>query len=511
MEPSSRVEATMLDRAADALDAQVDGIISSWLERVGRTIYAAHPKLDRRELIGHAPELIRGVAEAMRRGQPEALQAPWTAAAGEHALARRQQNMLLGDLVREYQLMREEIWHALRQYLAGLTGEAVFAVAGNINSALDTMAALGLATYGEELQREVGRLTSTLIAIPDALILCNREGQLVRINEAARRLLRVAPDSDRVACEPLLALPAETPEREPVSLAASLLRPALRGEIVRGHTLRLSAPTGETVWVMASSAPIREPDGTLFGVVMLWSDVTAVHELQALRVLQEQREDLLRAVSHDLRNPLTAVLGPAQLLERRLAKAGLERERESAQTIIAAAQRMDTMIQDLVDAARSEAGQIRLDRQPVDVRAFALDLSQRLAATMETARIEVQVPEGLPPAWADPARLERILTNLWSNALKYSPPGTLVTVSAVQRDGEVVTSVADHGAGIPPEDLPRLFERYFRAGKAREGREGLGLGLYITRRLVEAHGGRIWVESEVGVGSVFSFSLPVAA
>jgi len=232
--------------------------------------------------------------------------------------------------------------------------------------------------------------------------------------------------------------------------------------------------------------------------------------LAHLQETNRAREDILRAVSHDLRNPLAGILGQAQLLERRLAKPGLEREQHSAQVIATSAQRMDTMIQDLVDIARSEAGQLRLRRQPVDLRAFMAGLKERLAATMETTRIDLQVPEGLPWVLADPDRLERILTNLWSNALKYSAPGTPVTVQARHEDGWVITSVTDRGPGIAPEDLARLFERYARVGAGRERREGVGLGLYITRMLVEAHGGRIWAESQVGVGSTFSFSLPVA-
>ncbi len=120
----------------------------------------------------------------------------------------------------------------------------------------------------------------------------------------------------------------------------------------------------------------------------------------------------------------------------------------------------------------------------------------RLAGTMDVGRIRVEIPEGLPPAWADPDRLERILTNLLSNALKYSAPGTPVTVGVVQRDGEIVTSVCDQGPGIAPEQLPRLFQRYYRTEAGGERQEGLGL--YITKRLVEAHGGRIWVRSQVG-------------
>ena len=127
---------------------------------------------------------------------------------------------------------------------------------------------------------------------------------------------------------------------------------------------------------------------------------------------------------------------------------------------------------------------------------------------METSRIQEEIPADLPPVCADYARLERILINLLSNALKYSDPGTPVRLRAWQQDGQVVVAVSDQGRGIAPEEIPHLFERFYRTAGARKA-EGIGLGLYITRILVEAHGGRIWVESEVGKGSTFSFSLPI--
>lgn len=116
----------------------------------------------------------------------------------------------------------------------------------------------------------------------------------------------------------------------------------------------------------------------------------------------------------------------------------------------------------------------------------------------------------LPPVLADPDRLERILGNLVTNALKYAPEGTPVCVTLDRGDGVVIVSVADQGPGIEPDEVPHIFERYYRTQATRTSHEGLGLGLYITRGLVEAHGGRIWVESRLGVGSTFSFTLPLA-
>jgi signal transduction histidine kinase len=223
--------------------------------------------------------------------------------------------------------------------------------------------------------------------------------------------------------------------------------------------------------------------------------------------LEEQREDLIRAVSHDLRNPLAVVLGQAQIALRYAEKVDLVRK--SAEAIDTSARRMNVMIQDLVDVARMEGGQLRLDKRPTDLISFLYDLLERVKTVMHAERIKIDITQEIPPVAADPDRLERILVNLLSNALKYSPPETEVTLSARRKGDEVIVSVADRGLGIAPQDVSQLFQRYYRAKGARKT-EGLGLGLYISRMLVEAHGGHIWVESETGQGSTFHFTLPAA-
>ena len=357
-----------------------------------------------------------------------------------------------------------------------------------------------------EVQSRAAELEATLTSIADGLIIYNPAGDIVRMNPAAAEILGYSPEERaRPMAERLARLRAETPEGQPIPVEETPPRRALRGERVAGVVLVIHPPTGKKVWLSVSAAPIRRADGMLLGAVVTLTDITALHELQ------EQREDILRAVSHDLRSPLTVIQGQAQLLLRALDRAGLTgSERHSAESILTSAQRMNSMIQDLVDAARLEAGQFKLEPRPVDLRALTRDLLARLQGVLEVERVRLEAPEGLPRALADPDRLERILTNLLSNALKYSTPGTEVAIRMAQQNSEIVTSVSDHGPGVPPEELPHLFERYYRARAARGQREGLGLGLYITRMLVEAHGGRIWAESREGMGSTFSFSLPVA-
>jgi signal transduction histidine kinase len=225
--------------------------------------------------------------------------------------------------------------------------------------------------------------------------------------------------------------------------------------------------------------------------------------IRQLRESKEQREDLLRAVSHDLRNPLQVVLLQCQRLLR--APDG-DPSRRPANSILAATRRMDRMLRDLADAARSESGNLELARSAVELKPFVDGFLELADGVLERPRVENTIAASVPSVLADPDRLDRIFVNLVGNALKYSQDRVVVSADP---DGDLVRiSVADRGPGIAPEDLPRIFDRYYR-GSRHEG-EGLGLGLFIVRKLVEAHGGQIWAESRPGEGSTFTFTLPVA-
>ncbi len=355
-------------------------------------------------------------------------------------------------------------------------------------------------------QREAAELDATINAIPDGVVLYTPEGEAEHMNAAALRLAGLPPAEWKKPMEQReAALRIETAEGKPLPPEETPPLRVLRGEQVHNIIEVFHRPDGKQVWVSASAAPICAADGTLLGVVGTFTDITTLHELQ------EQRDDILRAVSHDLRNPLATVLGQAQLLQRRLMRQARNgRERESVEAIISGAQRMNTMIQDLVDSARSESGQLRLNRQRLDLPRFAAEVLRRNADTLAVERVLIATPRIPLQVSADPDRLERILVNLLSNALKYSPPDTQVSVTFWRKDGQVITAVTDRGIGIAPEEQAHLFQRYFRTAVGRERPGGVGLGLYITRTLVEAHGGRIWAQSELGKGSTFFFSLPVA-
>jgi signal transduction histidine kinase len=221
--------------------------------------------------------------------------------------------------------------------------------------------------------------------------------------------------------------------------------------------------------------------------------------------IHEQREDLLKTLTHDVRTPLGVIMTQAGILERDPNDAAGVLRR--ARAIERSAASVADMLGDLVDAAHLESGHFQLERQPVELARFAEELRSRLEETLAVERIRLAIPADLPAVEVDPHRFERILVNLLSNALKYSPAPVSVVLGAALQGREIVVSVSDSGPGIAAEDLPRIFEKYYRTSAART-KEGLGLGLYATRLLVQEHGGRVWVESVLGEGTTFHVALP---
>ncbi|MHB9134706.1 MAG: sensor histidine kinase [Armatimonadota bacterium] len=229
--------------------------------------------------------------------------------------------------------------------------------------------------------------------------------------------------------------------------------------------------------------------------------------------LEEGQQNLLlfvHTITHDLRTPMTTIQGHAQLLAQALQSTNDGHIRRNLEAILRGVRQMHMLVEDLTDLARLEGGRLVLTSEAVKLDTFILDLLQRSRTALEIGRVTVQMPSKLPPVLADTDRLERILLNLLGNALKYSAPDTRVVVRVAQSDSEVTVSIADRGPGIPPEDITRIFEQFYR-GVGDRRTVGTGLGLFISKALVEAHGGRIWAESEVGQGSTFHFSLLVTA
>ncbi|MEK7240202.1 MAG: ATP-binding protein, partial [Gemmatimonadota bacterium] len=228
------------------------------------------------------------------------------------------------------------------------------------------------------------------------------------------------------------------------------------------------------------------------------------------RRASQAREDVLGVVSHDLGNPLAAIrLCSAALLQSPPSEA--EEQRQLVQAIGNSADWMSRLLRDLLDVSTIEVGKLSIERRteqlaPIVTQAVAMVGPQ---ADEHGVAMSVEIADGLPAVYGDAARLVQVLTNLLSNSLKYTERGGSVTVHAAPRGDSVILSVRDTGSGIPADILPRIFERYYTR-RREANKSGSGLGLAIVRGIVEAHGGHVWVESVVGLGSTFFVALPAA-
>jgi signal transduction histidine kinase len=290
-------------------------------------------------------------------------------------------------------------------------------------------------------------------------------------------------------------------------LCFTLYGRAYDGFNLLGHLYLLAASYGvfRALFVRAVLRPYERLDAMHAELHRIRSH--AESELAAtvamLQAVNEHREDLMRAVSHDLRTPLQVVLLQAERLGRTLHGEDERRARSTA----SAAQQMRAILQDLVESVQVDSGRLEVTRERVELPGLVADLMGVLEGALETDRVTLDIPPEVPAVAGDAARIRRVVQNLVGNALKYSPRGSPVRVRVVQAEAQVRVSVSDRGPGIAPEIVPRLFQRYYR-GTKKGTADGLGLGLYISRLIVEAHGGRIWCDSTVGEGSTFSFSLP---
>ncbi len=229
-----------------------------------------------------------------------------------------------------------------------------------------------------------------------------------------------------------------------------------------------------------------------------------------------QRRDMIADITHELRTPLTVIQGNLEALMDGVYD--LTPENVAAvhrQTVV-----LSRLVADLRDLALAEAGQLRLERRPISLADVIAQVNESLKAQASEKGVTLNIESGdpLPPVEADEQRIAQVLFNLMANALRHTPPGGTVTTIAearaerpLQGNGRVLVSVRDTGTGIPPEDLPHVFERFYRADRSRaRATGGSGLGLTIARQIVEAHGGQIWAQSWLGAGSTFAFSLPLS-
>jgi two-component system phosphate regulon sensor histidine kinase PhoR len=246
------------------------------------------------------------------------------------------------------------------------------------------------------------------------------------------------------------------------------------------------------------------PDGPT-GVLLIFQDLTEVRRLQSVR------QTFIGNISHELRTPLASIKAAVETL-REGALEEPEAARNFLERIEGEVDRMTQMVRELTELSRIESGLTQPKFAPIRIEEVVEDCLAALRPQAERKGIvlETALTQGLPPARADAERIRQVLMNIVHNAIKFTPAGGRVIISAGLDGKHLKVSVADNGVGISPADLPHVFERFYKADKSRSS-EGTGLGLAIAKHIVQAHGGRIWAESEPGKGSVFAFTLPLAS
>ena len=257
---------------------------------------------------------------------------------------------------------------------------------------------------------------------------------------------------------------------------------------------------GSTVRAFVTGSYQRGADGRLTGLVL------ALRESGKRMHKATSGIEIVSTVSHELRSPLTSVKGYTSLLLNRWERLGEEQKRMMLEQVHHDADRVTRLVTELLDISRLESGRLVLRRQMVDLPGLVNGVLEKVRMMESELSAQVQFPENFPRVYADPDKIEQVLTNLVENAAKYADPHSMQVLGGVE-NGQVTVAVVDRGDGIPDSDLPRVFTKFFRRAETRP--TGSGLGLWISRGLVEAHGGRLSAESAPGVGSTFCFTLPV--
>jgi two-component system, NtrC family, sensor histidine kinase KinB len=396
-----------------------------------------------------------------------------------------------------------------------LTEATTRVAAGDLDAAVPVQSAdeIGVLAEGfnrmaeriRELRRsDLGKLLvaqqtteAAIDSLYDPVVVTDSAGRVTRINAAAERLFGARADT---VGRPI----AEVARDERVARAVA-------GVLQSGQAVASESAAEVLPWAVdgtrrafrVRSTPMRDADGRFVGAVTLLEDVTHLSEISRLK------SEFIAAASHELRTPLTSVQMGIHLLLEGAAGALDERQQEILQVCRDDTSRLDRLMRQLLDLSKIESGAAAPVREPLRPSVLVRDAtdSVRLQIESKGLRLDVNAPPDLPPVFADRDQVERVIVNLVANASRATPAGGSITVTASHRGSDVVFSVADTGTGIPRDYLARVFEPFIQVPNAPAG--GSGLGLTISKRIVETHGGQLTAQSEPGKGSTFSFSIPI--
>jgi signal transduction histidine kinase len=345
-----------------------------------------------------------------------------------------------------------------------------------------------------ELASEKAKLETVLESIVVGVIAVNDAGEVLIANSSVFNMLAME--------RPWWWLGAGLEDAVPEPALVRIIRRAMDSEVpVFNETVVLAS--GRHIEV--SCAPTEGVEAGRAGTVAVLHDVTGIHEVE------QSKSDFVSMVSHELRTPLTSIKAYVDTLQRRDVSFDDDTRSSFISVIARETERMTHLINDILDLSRIEAGRLQLRPTFVDISELVRKVVVRMESQAAGYSIVLDLPATIERVFAEPEKMEQVMLNLIGNALKYSPDGGEIEISVRRLKEKAMVSVTDHGMGIDEEALPYIFDKYHRAGKAAgEGIRGAGLGLFVTKSIVEAHGGRIWVESKEGLGTTVMFTVPLA-
>lgn len=337
-----------------------------------------------------------------------------------------------------------------------------------------------------------------LSSLADGVLLVDERARVVFLNPSAEKLFGVnANEWHNADAHALYELLAENSVVGPV-LAVRFEQQAKDARKMPRLEFTLRVPrelSVEAKWFALG-------DASAYGV--LWRDLTQD------KANEQIKNQLLSTVSHELRTPLASIKGFASTLLRQDVRWDEATQRDFLRIIEEESNRLEELIDNLLDMSQMEAGALRIQREPVQLRRLVREAVENAQRQTESHWFVMDLPAELPRVWADPRRIRQILNNVLENAIKYAPNGGQIMVTCEIENDQLLTSISDQGQGIPREFLERIFDRFFQVDSANtRATGGSGLGLAIAKDIVQAHGGTIWAESDAGQGSVFRFTLPI--
>ena len=395
--------------------------------------------------------------------------------------------------------------------LAGSLG--ILFVASHVLSHRDSLDLLHKSKLTEgQVDRRNKLLNEILTHAPLGIARVGVDMNVIDVNPRMAALLRTAPE--KMTGTPV----AKYLHPEEFARVFDTFQPLWRGAVdtIESDSRAVRAD-GTEVWLHWTATGVRNSTGRIAYFLVMYEDTDADHaaneaaaaHLAGLERLNRLKSEFVALVSHEFRTALVGISGFSEMI--RDEDVSLEEAKGYAADINKDADRLNRMINDMLDLDRIEAGRLTLHLQPVEINRVLEDAVDRARAMSANHFIVTNFDGHHPAVHADPDRIAQVLGNLLNNAIKYSPEGGEIVVSSVEHEGHVDISIRDHGVGIPPEFIERLFSRYERYEKTSGKIIGTGLGLAITRQIIEMHGGKIWVDSEVGSGSEFHFTLPLEA